>query len=91
MIWNLAMGEESKMWNRLHLKDLVFGAPDIDDDLMIKKWQSVLRHKTLLMKKENNYITEMWGLSPKRLPHMENSMDLNIQRVTTNLPLLKLT
>ena len=31
------MGGESKMWNMLQLKDLVFGARDIDDDLMIKE------------------------------------------------------
>ena len=31
------MGGESKMWNMLDLKDLVFGACDIDDDLMIKQ------------------------------------------------------
>ena len=37
MIWKPEMGEESKMWNMLDLKDLVFGALDIDDDLMIKQ------------------------------------------------------
>ena len=31
------MGGESKMWNMLDLKDLVFGALDINDDLMIKQ------------------------------------------------------
>ena len=31
------MGGESKMWNMLQLKDLVFGARDIDNALMIKE------------------------------------------------------
>ena len=33
----MGMGGESKMWNMLDLKDLVSGACDIDDDLMIKQ------------------------------------------------------
>ena len=42
MIWNPGMGGESKMWNMLDLKDLVFGARDINDDLMIKKYISYI-------------------------------------------------
>ena len=37
MIWKPGMGGESKMWNMLDLKDLVFGAHDINDHLMIKQ------------------------------------------------------
>ena len=39
------MGAESKMSNILDLKDLVFEAGDIDNDLMIKQVSShILRH-----------------------------------------------
>ena len=39
---NPRMGAESKMWNMLDLKDLVFGARDIDDDLMIEQYISYI-------------------------------------------------
>ena len=65
MIWKLGMGIESKMWNILYLKDLVFVARDIENDLIIKQYSSYI---LMINIKWRGYIytivaySQMWSL-----------------------------